>query len=159
MQQRYKFFCIQKHFLPYFSQISQINSDKNKRKEASLHTCLFVLLRFYISCKGMSHFFLYPHFGHTPSSFNEIPQRGQRSILFLVSNSAEPAFTPLVNVILAMFNFIFQQSYTILIMPSTVMVSFVTTKRQSGYAVASVVLNASPFILFWGCPFLIPCFS
>ena len=42
------------------------------------------------------------------------------------------AFTPLVKVILAIFNFSFRRSYTILIIPSTVIVSLVTTKRQSG---------------------------
>ena len=37
------------------------------------------------------YFFLYPHFGHTPSLFKVTPHNGQRSILFFVSNSAEPA--------------------------------------------------------------------
>lgn len=54
------------------------------------------------------YFFLYPHFGHTPSLFKVTPHNGQRSILFFVSNSAEPAFTPLVKVILAIFNFSFR---------------------------------------------------
>lgn len=49
------------------------------------------------------YFFLYPHFGHTPSLFKVTPHNGQRSILFFVSNSAEPAFTPLVKVILATY--------------------------------------------------------
>ena len=78
-------------------------------------------------------YFLYPHLGHTPSSlFSATPHNGQHSMLCLVENSADPAFTPLVNVIFAMFNLSFNKSYTILIMPSTVMVSLVTTKRASG---------------------------
>ena len=56
------------------------------------------------------------------------------------------------------FNLSFSRSYTILIIPSTVIVSFVTTIRESGYAVASSVLKASPLFVFCGAPFFIPCF-
>ena len=54
--------------------------------------------------------FLYPHFGQTPSPFRATPHSGQRSIWFLVSNSAEAALTPLVKVSLAMFSLSFSRS-------------------------------------------------
>ena len=60
-------------------------------------------------CDG--YFFLrYPHFGHTPSSLNATPHSGQRSMSFLVTNSAEAAFTPLVKVILAILSLSFSRS-------------------------------------------------
>lgn len=60
-------------------------------------------------CDG--YFFLrYPHFGHTPSSLSATPHSGQRSMSFLVTNSAEAAFTPLVKVILAMLSLSFSRS-------------------------------------------------
>ena len=47
-------------------------------------------------------------------------------------NSAVAALSPLVNVIFTMLSLSFRSSYTILMNPSTVMVSFVTTSRHSG---------------------------
>lgn len=52
----------------------------------------------------VSQAFLYPHLGQTPFSLSAMPQRGQRSMLLWVLNSAEAAFTPLVKVILAMLS-------------------------------------------------------
>ena len=88
-----------------------------------------------------------------------MPHRGQRSICLVGVYSWEAALTPLVKVSLAMFSLSFSRSYTILIMPSTVMVSFVTTRRHSGYAVASSVWKAGPFILLVGAPLRMPCSS
>src|SRR5574344_2052815 len=78
------------------------------------------------------YFFLYPHFGQTPFSSSATPQRGHLSIDPAGLNSADAALTPLVKVIFTMFNLSFSRSCTILIMPATVIVSFVTTRRQSG---------------------------
>lgn len=64
-----------------------------------------------LSTKCDGYFFLrYPHFGHTPSSLSATPHSGQRSMSFLVTNSAEAAFTPLVKVILAMLSLSFSRS-------------------------------------------------
>ena len=90
-------------------------------------------------------------------------KRRFRSVQCRTAGSARCCFwcqtRRLQRVSLAMFSLSFKSSYTILIMPSTVMVSFVTTRRQSGYAVASSVLKASPFIWLLGWPSLMPCFS
>ena len=94
-----------------------------------------------------------------PFSFRAIPQSGQRSMLLLTSYSCDAALTPLVKVSFAMLSLSLRRSYTIFIIPSTVIVSFVTTIRQFGYAVANSVLKASPFIVFCGAPFLMPCCS
>lgn len=64
-----------------------------------------------------------------------MPHNGQRSILFF----AETAFIPFVKVVLAVFGLSFNKSYTILIIPSTVIVSFVTIRRHSGDSVANFV--------------------
>lgn len=55
-------------------------------------------------------YFLYPHLGQTPFSLSAMPQRGQRSMLFFVSNTSEAALTPLVNVIFAIFSLSFRRS-------------------------------------------------
>ena len=49
------------------------------------------------------------------------------SILLCVLNSVEAAFTPLVKVIFAIFGLSLSRSHTIFTMPSTVIVSLVTT--------------------------------
>ena len=56
------------------------------------------------------HCFLYPHLGHTPFSSRAMPQRGQRSMTLRVSYSCDAAFTPLVNVSLAMLSLSLRRS-------------------------------------------------
>ena len=54
-------------------------------------------------------FLLYPHFGQTPFSSNATPQRTSVDRACW-QKSADAAFTPLLNVILAMFSLSFNRS-------------------------------------------------
>ena len=77
-----------------------------------------------------------------------IPHKGQRSIVLSILYSSVAIFPPLVNVIFEIFNLSFSNSYTIFIIPSVVIDSFVTMILQLGYAVANSVLKASPMFVF-----------